>query len=110
MKIRYTITLTLLMLLTMGAASAQTNPNQKLSSSYVESCIQSQLQIHQNLKEISQNDFRAYCECTAKQLSSTLSSTQLDELLKTNQSPKWLKSAEATASKSCLKPVPKTQA
>ena len=110
MKILYAITLTLMMLLSMGATSAQTNPNQKLSSSYVESCIQSQLQIHQNLKEVSQTDLRAYCECTAKQLSSTLSSTQLDELLKTNQSPKWLKSAEDAARKSCLKPVIKTQA
>ena len=109
MKIRYTIILTSLMLLSMGATSAQTNPNQKLSSSYVENCIQSQLQIHQNLKEVSQNDFRGYCECAAKKLFSTLSSTQLDELLKTNQPPKWLQSAEAAASKSCFKPATKTQ-
>lgn len=110
MKIRYSTALTALIAIPLGTTSAQTSLNQKMSPSYVESCIQSQIQIHQNLKEISQNDFRGYCECTAKQLSSSLNSTQLDELIKTNQSPKWLKSAQEAASKSCLKPATKTQA
>jgi hypothetical protein len=38
-----------------------------------------------------------------------LSVAQLDELKKSDKRPSWLKSAEDTASKSCLKANPKTQ-
>ena len=104
MKTRYVLTFTLLSIAISGPVSAQNNAGKSLNPSYVESCIQSQVQTHQKIKEIAPNDFRAYCECTAKQLVSNLSSTQLDELSKGSKSPKWLKSAEDSASKACLKP------
>jgi hypothetical protein len=109
MKIRYVLTFTLQLIAISGSVSAQTNAGKSLNPSYVESCIQSQAQMHQKIKEIAANDFRAYCECTAKQLASNLSSTQLEELSKGNKSPKWLKSAEDSASKACLKPSSTTQ-
>ncbi len=109
MKKRSPINFALLSIIIAGPVSAQTNAGKSLNPSYVESCIQSQVQAHQKIKEIAPNDFRAYCECTAKQLVSNLSSTQLEELSKGNKSPKWLKSAEDSASKACLKPGSTTQ-
>ncbi|MBU3613673.1 hypothetical protein ICN46_02010 [Polynucleobacter sp. Latsch14-2] len=109
MKTRYALTFTLLLIAISGPVSAQTNAGKSLNPIYVESCIRSQVQAHQKIKEITPNDFRAYCECTAKQLVSNLNSTQLDELSKGSKSPTWLKSAEDSASKACLKPSSTTQ-
>ena len=109
MKIQNPINFALLSLIIAGPVSAQTNVGKSLNPSYVESCIQSQVQVHQKIKEITPNDFRAYCECTAKQLVSNLNPTQLDELSKGGKPPKLLKSAEDLASKACLKPSPTTQ-
>lgn len=109
MKTQYVLTFTLQLIAISGPVSAQTNAGKSLNPSYVESCIRSQAQAHQKIKEIAPNDFRAYCECTAKQLVSNLNSAQLDELSKGGKSPKWLKSAEDSVSKACLKPSSTTQ-
>lgn len=109
MKIRHTAIFITAILSSIGAASAQTGLGKKMNPSYVDGCIQNQVQVHQNLQGLTPNDFRAHCECTAKQLSNSLSSAQLDELNKGNKSPTWFKSVEDSASKSCLKPEAKTQ-
>jgi hypothetical protein len=92
-----------------GITAAQSNQSKQVSPSYVESCAQNQVQIHQKIKEISADHFRSFCECTSKQLMNNLSVAQLDELNKSDKRPSWLKSAEETASKSCFKASPKTQ-
>lgn len=92
-----------------GFAAAQSNQSKQVSTSYVENCAQNQAQIHQKIKEISADHFRSFCECTSKQLMNNLSSAQLDELNNSDKRPSWLKSAKHSASKSCLKPTPKTQ-
>lgn len=109
MKIRYVLTCTLQLIAISSPVSAQANAGKSLNPSYVESCIRSQVQAHQMIKEIAPNDFRAYCECTTKQLVSNLNSAQLDELSKGGKSPEWLKSVEDSASKACLKPSSTTQ-
>ncbi|MBU3567452.1 hypothetical protein [Polynucleobacter alcilacus] len=109
MNIRNHFTLVTLSLAALSVASAQTNSNKQLSPSYLESCIQNQVQQHQKLKAISPEDFRPYCECTSKQLLNNLNSSQLDELNNSNKRPPWLKPAEDSASKACLKPAPTTQ-
>jgi hypothetical protein len=90
-------------------AAAQSNQSKQVSPSYVENCAQHQVQVHQKMKEISADHFRAFCECTSKQLMNNLSASQLDELNKSDKRPAWLKPAEDIASKSCLKPAAKTQ-
>jgi hypothetical protein len=117
MNIRNHFTLVTLSLAALSVASAQTGPsnqlntqlNKQLQPSYLESCIQNQVQQHQKLKAISPEDFRSYCECTSKQLLNNLNSSQLDELNNSNKRPPWLKPAEDSASKACLKPAPTTQ-
>jgi hypothetical protein len=109
MNIRHILTVASLTLALFSMASAQTDPSKQINSSYVESCIQKQAQLHQNLKEISPDHFRFYCTCTATQLMNNLSSAQLDELSKGNKIPKQFKSAEDSASKACLKPISTTQ-
>jgi len=103
-------TLGLALLAFTGSAVGQTQHNKQLSPSYVESCTQNQVQMHQKVKGISADQFRSFCECISQELMKNLSSTQLDELNKNSQKPGWLKTAEDTASKSCLKIGPKTQA
>jgi hypothetical protein len=109
MNIRNRYALITLSLATLGVASAQTSSDKQLNPSYLESCIQNQVQQHQKLKAISPEDFRPYCECTSKQLLNSLSATQLDELNSGNKKPSWLKQAEYSASRKCLKPSPATQ-
>jgi hypothetical protein len=109
MNIRNCFALLTLTLVSSGVSSAQTNSNKQLSPSYLESCIQNQVQQHQKLKAISPEDFRPYCECTSKQLLNNLNAAQLDELNSGNKKPSWLKPAEDSASRACLKPSPATQ-
>lgn len=94
----------------MGFASAQAKQDKQVSPSYIESCTQQQVQLHQKVKEISAEHFRSFCECTSQQLINNLSATQLNELNKSNKRPTWFKSAEDLANKSCLQSVPKIQA
>ena len=95
--------------LLMGPVFAQKATEKRFDTNYLESCVQKQVQAHQNLKEVSQEHFRSYCECTAKKILNGLNSAQLNELNKGNPLPKWFKSAEESASKSCLKPISNTQ-
>jgi hypothetical protein len=91
----------------IGNASAQSSSDKKFDTNYLEICVQKQVQAHQNLKAISQDHFRSYCECTSKKILNSLSSEQLDELNKrkslSNSFPKWFKSVEEASSKACLK-------
>ena len=109
MNIRNTAALGILTFTFMGFAGAQPNQDKQVSPSYVESCTQQQVQIHQKVKDISVEHFRSFCECTSKQLMNNLSATQLNELNKGNKRPAWLKAAEDVASKSCLQSMPKIQ-
>jgi hypothetical protein len=109
MNLRNTAALGMLTFAFMGFASAQPNQDKQVSPSYVESCTQQQVHIHQKVKDISVEHFRSFCECTSKQLMNNLSATQLNELNKGNKRPTWFKSAEDAASKSCLQSMPKIQ-
>ena len=109
MNLRNTTALGILTFAFMGFAVAQPNQDKQVSPSYVESCTQQQVQIHQKIKEISAENFRSFCECTSKQLMSNLSTSQLSELNKGNKKPAWLKPAEDAAQKSCLQSMPKIQ-
>jgi len=109
MNIRNTVALGLLTLVFTGFASAQAMQDKQISPSYVESCTQQQVQVHQKVKEISADHFRSFCECTSKQLINNLSAAQLNELNKSSKKPAWFKSAEDLANKSCLQSMPKTQ-
>lgn len=109
MNLRNTAALGVLTLAFMGFADAQSNQDKQVSPSYVESCTQQQVQIHQKVKDISVEHFRSFCECTSKQLMNNLSTAQLTELNKGNKRPTWFKAAEDTASKSCLQSMPKIQ-
>lgn len=110
MNLRNTAALGMLSLAFMGFTSAQANQEKQVSPSYIESCTQQQVQIHQKVKAISVEHFRSFCECTSKQLINNLTTSQLNELNKSNKRPTWLKSAEDSANKSCLQSLPKVQA
>lgn len=71
---------------------------------YQDMCVQNQVKLHEKLKGISPNDFRSFCDCTHRQLLSTLSQAQLEELQTSNKKPSWLRPTEEAASKACLKP------
>lgn len=88
----------------LNNASAQT------PKSYQEMCVQKQVKLHEKLKDISPDNFRSFCDCTYRELSSTLNQEKLDELQKNNKKPAWLKPAEDAAGKACLKPETKLQA
>ena len=103
MTIRNYLICALLSLSVGSIANAQTSSGKQLKPGYVESCIQNQVRQHEKLKSISSEDFRPYCECTAKQLGANLSPSQLEELNQSKKNPSWFKSAEDSASKACLK-------
>lgn len=91
-------------------AMSQQNLALAQDKTYQDRCIQAQINLHDQHKNIAPNDFRAFCECTEKQLRSTLSPSQFNEILGKGQKPAWLKSAQAAAAKACLKPEPKIEA
>jgi hypothetical protein len=91
-------------------AISQQNLALAQDKSYQDRCIQAQINLHEQHKKIAPNDFRAFCECTEKQLRGTLSPSQFNEMLGKGQKPSWLKSAQDTAAKACLKPEPKIEA
>lgn len=91
-------------------AISQQNLALAQDKSYQDRCIQAQINLHEQHKKIAPNDFRAFCECTEKQLRDTLSPSQFNEMLGKGQKPSWLKSAQDTAAKACLKPEPKIEA
>jgi hypothetical protein len=109
MNLKYIFPVGLAILVLMGVPSAQTISSKQLDSNYVERCIQSQVKMHEKLKEISPEHFQSYCECTSKQLANNLNTSQLNDLNKSGSKPKRFKSAEEAASKACLKPSASTQ-
>ncbi len=80
------------------------------NKTYQDKCIQSQIKLHQQHKNIAPNDFRGFCECTENQLKNNLNPSQFNELLVEGKKPSWLKSAQDAAAKACLKPEPKIEA
>ena len=85
-------------------ASAQTN------KTYQESCIQAQVKLHEQHKNISRNDFRSFCDCTERQLKNILGQSQFNQMQTEGKQPSGLKSAQDAAAKACLKPEPKIEA
>ncbi|MBU3594201.1 hypothetical protein ICN42_08855 [Polynucleobacter sp. 71A-WALBACH] len=93
----------------VSSLTAQEINKGKIAQSYKESCTKQQVQLHAKLKDMSADAFSEYCDCTSQQLMTNLSSAQLKGLNHSGDSPAWLKSAEQSASKVCLKEGPKTQ-
>lgn len=85
-------------------ANAQTN------KTYQESCIEAQVKLHEQHKNISRNDFRSFCDCTERQLKNILGQSQFNEMQAEGKKPYGLKSAQNAATKACLKPEPKIEA
>lgn len=79
---------------------------EKFAKSYKESCAKQQAQVHAKMKDISAESFSEYCDCTARKLITNLSSDQIKELNQSGGRPSWLRSAEQSASKACIKEGP----
>ena len=78
---------------------------QAISSDFQKSCIQEQVQEHQDIKNklLTEEDFKPYCSCLAKYISKNASNRQVNELLMNAKAkPEWLKAIELKAMKSCL--------
>ena len=93
----------------LSPAQAQPANTTQVSPGYKDACIKEQVQVHAKLKGISAGAFNDFCDCTVRQLSITLNSTQLKELNQSKSRPEWFKAAEQAAGKVCLKEDPKTQ-
>ncbi|CAM3743230.1 hypothetical protein [Polynucleobacter arcticus] len=93
----------------LSPAQAQQVNTTQVSPGYKESCVKEQMQVHAKLKGISAGTFNDFCDCTARQLSNSLSAAQLKELNQSKSRPEWFKTAEQAAGKVCLKEDPKTQ-
>lgn len=91
-------------------AISQQNLALAQDKSYQDRCIQAQINLHEQHKNIAPNDFRGFCECTENQLKNNLNPSQFNELLVEGKKPSWLKSAQDAAAKACLKPEPKIEA
>lgn len=94
----------------LGIALDQQNLALAQDKTYQDRCIQAQIKTHRQHQNIAPNDFRAFCECTERQLRNTLSPSQFNELLGEGKKPSWLKSAQVDAAKACLRPEPKIEA
>ena len=88
------------------SAQAQDANQDKFTQSYKEACTKQQVQLHAKLKEISAESFGEYCDCTARQLLRNLNPAQITELTHSKARPTWLKAAEQSASKVCIKEGP----
>ena len=93
----------------LSPVQAQPANTTQVSPGYKDSCIKEQVQVHAKLKGISAGAFNDFCDCTARQLSMSLSAAQLKELNQSKSRPEWFKAAEQAAGKVCLKEDPKTQ-
>lgn len=89
-----------------ASVHAQESNTEKFAKSYKESCAKQQAQIHAKMKDISAESFSEYCDCTTRQVISNLSSDQIKELNQSGGRPSWLRSAEQSASKACIKEGP----
>jgi len=88
------------------SAQAQDASQGKFTQIYKEACTKQQAQLHANLKEISADSFGEYCDCATRQLMKNLSPAQITELTQGKTRPTWLKAAEQSASKACIKEGP----
>jgi hypothetical protein len=88
------------------AAHAQDSNAEKFSKGYKESCSKQQAQIHAKIKDISVESFSEFCDCTTRQVITNLSSDQIKELNQSGGMPSWLRAAEKSASKACIKEGP----
>lgn len=84
--------------------------NAQINKTYQESCIEAQVKLHEQHKNISRNDFRSFCDCTERQLKNILGQSQFNEMQQEGKKPSGLKSAQDAAAKACLKPEPKIEA
>ncbi|MBU3611396.1 hypothetical protein [Polynucleobacter sp. MG-27-Goln-C1] len=88
------------------SAQAQVVNQRRFTQNYKDACMKQQVQLHTKLKEISADSFAEYCECATRQLMTNLSPAQIKELNQSEGRPAWLKAAEQSASKACLKEGP----
>ena len=88
------------------SAQAQVVNEVKFDQSYKDACIKQQAQLHAKLKAISADSFAEYCDCATRELMTNLSPAQIKELNQSKNRPAWLKAAEQSASKACLKEGP----
>jgi len=88
---------------------AQQIDKDQIGLDYKNSCTKEQVKLHAKLKDMPTNAFNDYCDCATRQLMTNLSPAQLKELDQGKNRPDWLKAAEQSASKACLKESPKTQ-
>jgi hypothetical protein len=85
---------------------AQDINQEKFTQNYKEACVRHQAQLHEKLKEVSADSFGEYCDCTARKLLMNLNPDQITELTQGRGRPTWLKAAEKSASKACIKEGP----
>ena len=81
----------------------------QISLDYKNSCAKEQVKLHAKLKDMPASAFTDYCDCTTRQLVINISPAQLKELDQDKSRPDWLKAAEQSASKACLKESTKIQ-
>ena len=103
--IKTLILISLFLGFTTGTHAQESNA-EKFAKNYKESCAKQQTQVHAKMKDISTESFSEYCDCTAGKLISNLSSDQIKELNQSGGRPSWLRAAEQSASKACIKEGP----
>ena len=89
-----------------ASVDAQESNTEKFAKSYKASCTKQQAQVHAKIKDISVESFSEFCDCTARQLITNLSADQIKELNQSGGRPSWLRAAEQSASKACIKEGP----
>jgi hypothetical protein len=89
-----------------ASVHAQESNTEKFSKSYKASCTKQQTQVHAKIKDVSVESFSEFCDCTARQLITNLSADQIKELNQSGGRPSWLRAAEQSASKACIKEGP----
>ncbi len=89
-----------------ASVHAQESNTEKFAKSYKASCTKQQAQVHAKIKDISVESFSEICDCTARQLITNLSADQIKELNQSGGRPSWLRAAEHSASKACIKEGP----
>ena len=89
-----------------ASVHAQESNTEKFAKSYKASCTKQQAQVHAKIKDISVESFSEFCDCTARQLITNLSADQIKELNQSGGRPSWLRAAEQSASKACIKEGP----
>lgn len=78
---------------------------QAISRDFQKNCAREQVVEHKGAKgkELTEEDFTAYCTCQAEFISKNASNSQVNELLMDPKSkPEWLKAIELKAMKSCI--------